>query len=110
MKNIGIDLVEISSLKKHRPYIHSAFLKRAFFKTELDYCLSYKDPTPHLAGTIAAKEAVSKALGVSKFPWIKVEIQRLASGKPIAIMGTKKLKISISISHTKAFACAVALA
>lgn len=107
--SIGLDVVEISRFKsvvKNKKY---SFLKKVFSDLEVTYCLSFKDPSSHFAGIFAAKEAVSKALGVDKFPFAEVEIRHEKSGKPAAYKDGKKLKVSISISHTDTIAAAVAI-
>lgn len=108
-KQVGIDLVDVSRFKVFENDKNHPFLKKSFSEYELTYCFSYKDPAPHLSGIFAAKEAVSKALGVKKFPFIGVEIKHATDGKPEVYYAGKKLNMSVSISHTGAYAVAVAI-
>ncbi len=105
----GIDLVENSRFSSFKANQEHPFLQKVFSPEELSYCFSYSDPVPHLSGTFAAKEAVSKALGVSKYPFAEVLIIRDSQGKPDAFHKGKKLPLSLSISHTDTHACAIAV-
>ena len=109
IKSVGIDMVEISRFKDILKNKKHFFLKKVFFENELNYCFSYKDVATHLAGHFAAKEAVSKALGVKKFPFAEIEIKHDKNGAPIAYKSAKKLPILLSITHTKALASAIAI-
>lgn len=102
---VGIDLIEVHRFKKMK----KVFLEKVFSKHEQLYCNAFKDSATHYAGTFAAKEAVSKALGVQQYPYIEVEIRRNKAGKPEAFHHGKKLAIAVSISHTKDFATAIAV-
>lgn len=107
---VGIDAVEIkrfSDLSQDRQH---PFWDDNFSRSELDYCLAFQDPTPHLAGTFAAKEAVSKALDASQQALSEIEITHLPSGMPqVSVKGQKRSDVLISISHTKTTATAVAI-
>lgn len=105
---VGIDLVDVKRFKKFNKDKESSFLKKVFLKGEVDYCFKYKDPSVHLAGSFAAKEAVSKALGVEKFPFAEVEIRHRPDGAPEAWHKGKKLSVKISITHTDTVAAAIA--
>ena len=108
-KVIGLDLVEISRFKRFSDRKDHTALIKIFLPSEISYCFGFKDPSPHLAGLFAAKEAVSKALGIAKFPFSEIEISHSSSGKPVAFHKGKALVISISISHTRSVAAAIAL-
>jgi holo-[acyl-carrier protein] synthase len=105
-RKIGVDIVDVVRFKfasREEP-----FLQKVYTPQELDYCFSYKDPSTHLAGMFAAKEAVSKALGTEKYPAIRIEIFHEKNGVPKAYSDGKPLRVSVSISHTDTVACAVA--
>jgi len=110
LKELGIDLVEIKrfpTIKKNR---HNKFLLNNYSQKELDYCFSFKDPGPHLAGTWAAKEAVYKTLGQNNLLFSSLEIRREKNGRPTAWLNNRQQKsIAISISHTTKLAIAIAL-
>jgi len=81
LQGLGIDILEIKrfgSLGKAR---NNRFLLNNFSKRELDYCFSFKNPAPHLAGDFAAKEAVFKTLGKNNILLSLIEIRRNKSGK-----------------------------
>ena len=106
----GIDIIDVSRFEQFRDSRDNAFLQKTFFKEELDYCFAFKDPSEHLAGTFAAKEAVSKALGVMVFPFAEIMILRDKHGKPEAWNKERKLPVSVSITHTDTLAAAIAVA
>ena len=107
---IGIDIVDIDRFKKFSKDRKNNFLIKTFTKYEIEYCFFFKDVEVHLAGIFAAKESVSKALGVKKFPFVEIEIKHSKEGKPLAYKSGKKLLVSISIAHTNSVATAIALA
>ena len=112
MVTAGIDLIEV---KRFKPYCTphgrtSRFVLRTFSSAELAYCFSFRDPALHLAGTFAAKEAVQKACGTFSTPLVSLEIRRTRTGKPeVWVRGKRSRRLSVSISHTRDVACAVAL-
>lgn len=109
IKVVGIDCIDIVRFKDFKNNPKAPFLKKVFSEFELIYCFGYKDPSSHLAGTFAAKEATSKALGVTKFPFAEIEIRHGKDGAPAAYRKGRKLPIKISITHTNTMACAIAV-
>ncbi len=113
----GIDLVEVPRFRQSVKRWGIRFLDRLFTPEELAYCRSYKDPHEHLAVRFAAKEAVVKAIGAPKglaLEWKDLEIIRASSGQPgVRFKGSmsrwKKLKVYLSLSHTKEYAVASAV-
>ncbi len=110
---IGTDIIEIKRIKQ----LHeksSRFSLKVFSESELDYCLSKKEYAQHLAVRFAAKEAVAKALGKS-FSWQDVEIGNDDLGKPVVVLkgeakiAAKNFKVLLSMSHSRDYACAVAV-
>lgn len=109
--SIGIDIVEvkrIAALIKNK-----RFLNRIFTDKEIEYCSNKKNSAQHYAVRFAAKEAVWKAIGNSNLTHKKISIRNTKNGKPEVVLPheLKNLqnKISISLSHTKDFATAVAI-
>lgn len=109
-KEVGIDVVNISRFEQFTEDKSHHFLQKTFTSYELDYCFLHKDAAPHLAGIFAAKEAISKALGIEKFPFICIEIRHRKDGKPDGYKDGKRLSVSVSIAHTSTIATAVAIA
>jgi holo-[acyl-carrier protein] synthase len=114
----GIDLIEINRLEDQQPVIRQRFLERVFTRKELSDC---GDSFLHLSGRFAAKEAVAKALGtgIGLISWQDIEILKQENGEPLLNLKGKAFKIaeemgltqwSISISHSKTYAVAVAVA
>jgi holo-[acyl-carrier protein] synthase len=113
----GLDLVEIERFRQLNPEILKRFYQRVFTPAEIAYIGSRFD---HAAGIFSAKEAVVKALGCGIGPvgWQEVEILHSDEGAPqVQLHGSaaelaNKMGIqqcSLSISHTKDFANAVAV-
>ena len=104
---IGLDLVEIKRFKQLKRTF--AVLQKAFTSRELDYCFAFKDPTPHLAGLFAAKEAVAKALNGQAVVY-EIEIRHEKNGKPKVWRKNKyDKKMAVSITHTEEIAAAIAI-
>jgi holo-[acyl-carrier protein] synthase len=108
---LGIDVVDIERLRKaleRSPRLE----ERLFRKEERTYCRRGYDPIIHFAGTLAAKEAVIKALRLGPLAaWAsRIEIARDADGVPTATVdGRPGAKLEISISHDGPVAVAIAL-
>lgn len=110
---IGTDIVETERITELFDR-EAGFAERVFTQRELDYSLSKQSKYLHLAARFAAKEAVAKALGRS-FSWTEVELTNNADGKPmVTLYGRAKeaagsAKVYVSLSHTKHYACAMAV-
>ena len=88
--------------------------ERLFSEGERSYCRSFPEPAEHFAGTLAAKEAVIKALDLGPLvAWARrIEVSRDERGAPSVEVhgGEPERQVEISISHDGAVAVAVALA
>ena len=116
---IGVDMIEIERVK--RAVLRSPrFLEQVFTAAEIADCAKKTDYFASLAARFAAKEAVSKALGVTLWvqKWQQIEI-RQAEQVPTVILKDDMLavseklgivKIVLSLSHDKARAIAFAVA
>ena len=106
---IGIDIEDICRFENKS----SAFLNKVYTQTELDYCLSKKNPAPHLAARFCAKEAAIKALygiGISKVYFKDIEIFHSQNGHPKIRFLTelaKNIEANVSLSHDKTKAIAI---
>jgi holo-[acyl-carrier protein] synthase len=119
---IGTDIIEVkrirSMLERHGERARNRLLTEA----EQAGSAKFSDPSPHIAGRFAAKEAVLKALGtglIGAMTWRDIEIRTDPNGRPtVALSGevaaeAKKRGIAgihISISHTADYATAQAIA
>ena len=117
----GIDIVDIARITGVLER-RDSFIDRVFTPNEQQLAAKKADPSPFYAGRWAAKEAISKALGVGigeHCHWQDLDIGRGARGEPIVTLSgaaaatAKSLGIAsihISISHERTHACASAIA
>lgn len=113
--SIGTDIVDVDRIR--RLIRDRRFMERIFSREEILYCKPKKNAPQHFAVRFAAKEAVWKALGsLLKSRGIahkEICVTRTASGKPEVQFSPRlkkfEKKISLSLSHTKKYAVAVAL-
>jgi len=121
IKGVGIDLVEIERIKRAIDN-NGKFLERVFTKEEITKGERKKDRYQFYGAHFATKEAVMKALGTGwrkGVKWRDIQVIHNNDGKPeVKLVGkTKKIakrlgidKILISMSHTKKYAIAQAIA
>jgi len=110
----GVDIVEISRIRKIAEQYGVRFFRRIFTERELAYCRSR---APQLATRFAAKEAVMKAMGTGTHGvrWRDIEVVREAGMAPaIQLHSTAMARgkriglghLAISLSHSKQYAVA----
>jgi holo-[acyl-carrier protein] synthase len=106
---MGTDLIEIERFRSKPLKSNLSFYNSIFTCSELEYCLKYSDPYPHLAGIFAAKESIVKCSNVP-LNMIDIEISHDVNGKPSGniLCNDDNIIIKISISHTHSLAIAVA--
>ena len=113
---IGIDLIEPERLrsKLHRT---PGLAGRLFHPGELAYCERQPAPEQHLAARFSAKEAITKALGLPGFAPLDIEVidggERCGlrlHGRAAQTADELGVLVSISLTHLKGLAGAVALA
>jgi holo-[acyl-carrier protein] synthase len=113
---LGIDIVKIDRIRAAMDRFGERFSKRVLTDGERRYV---RDRAETFAGRWAAKEAVSKVLGlgVRGIGWRDIEIQRLPTGQPSvrldgrAAQRAEQLgmgRIAVSISHEAEYAVAIA--
>jgi len=110
---IGLDLLEIERMERalrRRP----ALAQRLFRPGELAYAGSRGRAAQHLAARFCAKEAVSKALGLSVFAPQDIEVTGGGEAVGLALHGAAQaraleLGVDVSLTHTRAMAAAVAV-
>src|SRR5262245_4254017 len=76
---IGLDATDIPRIAATIERYGNRFLSRILTPDELAYCLRRRDPTPHVAGRFAAKEAGMKAIGTGHSRgvlWRDIEVVR----------------------------------
>lgn len=112
----GIDLLEIARLERalaRRPRL----ALRLFTDGERDYAAARGRPGQHLAARFCAKEAVAKALGMTAWSFCDVEVLATGAAPEVALHGTAAARaaqlgvvVSVSLTHTRSQAGAIALA
>ena len=114
----GIDLIEIERFQSAIDRHGDRLLNKIFTPLELS---DVGDKPASLAARFAAKEAVAKSLGTGIGPigWQEIEIIRADTGQPILHLAGAAAQLasqrglsnwSISLSHTRTYAVAVATA
>jgi holo-[acyl-carrier protein] synthase len=123
MLTVGIDMVEITRIERVLKRYGDRFFERVFTAAEIAYC---RGRSPELAARFAAKEAVSKALGVGMrmiardgIDWKDVEVIGDPRGKPLVRLYGRAAERAgelgltewaISLSHTREHAIAFVVA
>jgi len=82
---IGIDIVEVTRIKKAMKRWSNRFLRRVFTESEIKYCFNKVDPAAPLALRFAAKEAFSKAIGFGfrkGLAFHQIEVIHYPAGQP----------------------------
>src|SRR5512135_768116 len=113
---LGIDIIRVARIRDTLARFGSRFSARVLTPTEQRYV---RDRPETLAGRWAAKEAVSKVLGlgVRGIGWRDIEIERLPTGQPaVRLHGRARARaeqlgmarIALSISHESDYAVAIA--
>lgn len=115
-QEVGIDIIKVDRIRKAIEKHGRRFAKRVLTDHEDAYV---RDRPENFAGRWAAKEAVSKVLGlgVRGVGWREIEIIRLPTGAPMCRLHDRALvranqlgmeRIAVSISHEREFAVAIA--
>ncbi len=111
---LGVDIVQVNRIEAAVERHGQAFLDRMFTPAEQAYCEQSKMRFERYAGRFAAKEAVAKVIseGPRDF-WLEIEIVNRPSGAPQVVLSDRLRAIfphdiSISISHEREYAVAVA--
>ncbi|WP_286027381.1 holo-ACP synthase [Chlamydia gallinacea] len=116
--HIGTDIIEIVRIQKAIKTHGQRILNKIFTKEEQKYCLKLAHPYPSFAARFAGKEAVAKALGTGigkVVGWKDIEIYKSMRQQPEVLLSPKiyeKFKvsqISLSMSHSREYATAVAI-
>jgi holo-[acyl-carrier protein] synthase len=117
MAEVGVDIIETARIRRVLDKFGDRFLRRVYTEWERGYC---RNNVLHLAGRWAAKEAVSKVLGlgVRGVGWREIEILRTPLGQPIVkLHGNAERRrerlglgaMTVSISHIRELAVAAAV-
>ncbi|HEV7199592.1 MAG TPA: holo-ACP synthase [Candidatus Limnocylindria bacterium] len=115
---IGVDLVDIDRIAQTLQRHPQRFRKRVLTEREDRYC---GNKIERVAGRWAAKEAVSKVLGlgVRGVGWREIEVLPNFAGQPQVLLHDRAAaraarlgigEVTVSISHERRMAVAVAVA
>ncbi len=115
---IGIDLIDINRIHAVLARFPDRFRLRVLTESEQRYC---GQKVERIAGRWAAKEAISKVLGlgVRGVGWREIEILPNRAGAPRVYLHARAARradsmdldeVSVSISHEREMAVAVAVA
>jgi phosphopantetheine--protein transferase-like protein len=113
---LGIDIIKVARIRDTLKRFGPRFSNRVLTPGERRYV---RDRPETMAGRWAAKEAVSKVLGlgVRGIGWQEIEVERLPTGQPAvklhgrAAQRAEQLgmgRIALSISHESEYAVAIA--
>ena len=113
---LGIDIIQVERIRSTLARFGRRFARRVLTESEDRYV---RDRPETLAGRWAAKEAVSKVLGlgVRGIGWTEIEIERLPTGAPSVRLHGRAARraeqlgmdrIAVSISHEAEYAVAIA--
>ncbi|MBI5033548.1 MAG: holo-ACP synthase [Chloroflexi bacterium] len=121
MLAVGVDLIEVERIQASMTRYGDRFLARVFTNAERAYC---QERSHQLAARFAAKEAVSKLLGVGiqhadGVSWQDIEVISDARGKPMVQLHGQAARraqaigvhdLALSLSHTRDHAIAMVVA
>jgi holo-[acyl-carrier protein] synthase len=113
---LGIDIIRVDRIRRTLERFGARFSRRVLTPAEQRYV---RDRPATLAGRWAAKEAVSKVLGlgVRGIGWKDIEVERLPTGQPAVRLHGRAARradqlgmarIALSISHESEYAVAIA--
>lgn len=112
---IGLDLLEIERLERalsRRPRLG----QRLFTDQERAYAAERRRPAQHLAARFCAKEAVSKALGLTGWSFRDVEVVAGEAAPAVRLSGAaaaraRELRVTplVSLTHERSLAAAAAV-
>jgi holo-[acyl-carrier protein] synthase len=113
---LGIDIIKVERIRAALERFGPRFPKRVLTDAERRYV---RDRPETMAGRWAAKEAVSKVLGlgVRGIGWRDIEIERLPTGQPAVRLHGRAAaradqlgmeRIAVSITHESDYAVAIA--
>jgi holo-[acyl-carrier protein] synthase len=121
MLETGVDIIEVDRVQAAITQHGQRFLRRVFTESEIIYC---RGRSHELAARFAAKEALSKLLGVGiqhrdGVDWLEIEVVSGERGKPsVKLTGRAARRaqeigittLSLSLSHSRDHAIAMVVA
>ncbi len=105
---MGIDIVEVGRFKKIPYTKNKKFHDKIFNKSEIEYCLKFKDSYRHFAGKFAIKEATKKSFS-KKIGFLQIVTSHIQSKPIVKVKNNPDYVFLVSLSHEKTMAVAVVL-
>ena len=113
---LGIDIIRVARIRETMARFGARFTRRVLTEAERRYV---RDRPETFAGRWAAKEAVSKVLGlgVRGIGWKDIEVERMPTGQPAVRLHGRAARraeqlgmgrIAVSITHESDYAVAIA--
>ena len=109
ISDIGVDIVNIERFRKKEYGKNKKFYDKIFTKSEIKYCLSFKNNSEHFAGKFAIKEAVKKSIK-EKIGFKEIVTDHKNSKPNIILKNKLNYRFLVSVSHEKYFAIATVIA
>ena len=114
---VGIDICENARIDNLLKKYDQKFLTRVYTPAEIDYCMTKKNPVPHLAARFAMKEAFIKALNLESINYNEIGLsgtqgkkEPTVSERIRKILDTRAIQnIQCSISHAVEHSVAVVI-
>ena len=108
---IGIDIIEVSRFRWKKYEENRSFYQKIFVKSEINYCLKFKNSAERFAGKFAIKEATIKPIPEKIGPH-DIEIVYVNRKPRIRLKNSlrKKYDFIVSVSHEKEFAIGIVVA
>ena len=107
--DIGTDIVDINRFRKKEYNENKKFYDKIFTRSEIKYCLSFKNNSEHFAGKFAIKEAVKKS--IKEKISLKEIVTNHNNSKPnITLKNKLNYRFLVSVSHERDFAIAMVIA
>ena len=108
ISNIGTDIVDINRFRKKEYNKNKNFYEKIFTKSEIKYCLSFKNNSEHFAGKFAIKEAIKKSIK-EKISFKEIITTHNNSKPNITLKKKLNYRFLVSVSHERDFAIAMVI-
>ena len=105
---VGIDIVNIRRFKEKKYENNKKFYEKIFVKSEIDYCLKFKNCEQHFAGKFAIKEAVKKSIS-EQIDFLEIVTEHKNLKPVISLKINNSYNFFISVSHDNDYAIAIAI-
>lgn len=105
---VGIDIADVEKFRQIPFKSKPGFYKKLFNRSEIKYCLKFKNYYEHFAGKFAIKEAVKKSIH-DRISMLDIETYHIKSTPHVRLKSNKKYSFLVSVSHENNIAIAIVL-